>query len=207
MVEQRGSSGADAGFGGSLGAGVASMGRRARTEGITKWLARLLVVGMLVLASTGGADMGRAPSVADLAWMTGSWVGPFGEQTLEENWSRPAGGTIACLVRITGHGQTNMVELILIEEVEDSLLFRVRQWLPGFVPRRPEPQIMTLAQRSERSISFDGTGDSDFLHLTYSRPSADLFQIDVVPRQGEPFQIRLRPNGPAGEQVGTSSSN
>lgn len=183
------------------------MGDGGRTEGITNGLARLFLVGTLVLASTGVADMGRAPSVADLAWMSGSWVGPFGEQTLEENWSRPAGGTIACLVRITGNGQTNMIELILIEEVEDSLLFRVRQWLPGYVPRRPEPQIMTLARLAERSISFDGTGDSDFLHLTYSRRSADLFQIDVVPRQGEPFQIRLRANGTAAEQVGTSSSN
>jgi hypothetical protein len=154
----------------------------------------------LVLASTGVAEVESAPKVSDLAWMTGSWIGPFGEQTLEENWIPPAGGTIACLVRITGNGQTNMVELILIEEVEDSLLFRVRQWLPGFVPRRPEPQIMTLARMSDRSVSFDGIGDSDFELLTYSRPSEDVFQIDVVPREGEPFQIRLRERGSALEQ-------
>jgi hypothetical protein len=168
---------------------------------ITKLLAGLFMVGTLALTSTGVAEMRKAPSIADLAWMTGSWIGSFGEQTLEENWSQPAGGTIACLVRITGNDQTNMVELILIEELDDSLLFRVRQWLPGFVPRRPEPQIMTLAELSDRSVSFDGTGDSDFEHLTYSRPSEDLFQIDVVPRQGEPFRIELRKNRAAVEGV------
>lgn len=156
---------------------------------------------VLALGATAMADVREAPRVGDLAWMTGSWTGPFGEQTLEENWSVPAGGTIACLVRITGGGQTSMVELILIEEVDDSLLFRVRQWLPGFVPRRPEPQIMTLAQISDRRVSFDGTGDSDFVHLTYSRPSQDVFQIDVEPREGEPFQIRLRKNGAAAERL------
>ena len=168
---------------------------------IMKLLVGFVTVGAMALASTGVAEMRKAPSVADLAWMTGSWIGPFGEQTLEENWSQPAGGTIACLVRITANDQTNMVELILIEEVDDSLLFRVRQWLPGFVPRRPEPQIMTLDQLSDRSVSFDGTGDSDFEHLTYSRPSEDVFQIDVVPRQGEPFQIKLRENRAVVEPV------
>ena len=157
-------------------------------------LAAISLVACL-FASSGFAQMADEPTVEDLAWMTGSWVGPYGEQTLEENWIQPSGGSIACLVRITGGGQTNMVELILIEEVENSLLFRVRQWLPGFVPRRPEPQIMTLAAIADRRVSFDGTGDSDFKHLTYSRPSADTFQIDVEPREGAPFQIRLQRNG------------
>jgi hypothetical protein len=161
---------------------------------VTNLRAGFFGLAALLLVSTGVAEVRQSANVADLDWMTGSWIGPFGEQTLEENWSEPAGGTIACLVRMTGSGQTNMVELILIEEAEGSLLFRVRQWLPGFVPRRPEPQIMTLAGQSERSVSFDGTGDSDFLHLTYSRPSPDHFQIDVVPREGEPFQIQLRQN-------------
>ena len=148
----------------------------------------------LFVASSGLAEVTDEPRVADLAWMTGSWIGPFGEQMLEENWNQPSAGTIACLVRITGDGQTNMMELILIEEVDNSLLFRVRQWLPGYVPRRPEPQIMTLAEISERRVSFDGTGDSDFLRLTYSRPTDETFQIDVEPRQGDHFQILLREN-------------
>ena len=149
----------------------------------------------LFVASSGLAEVADEPGVADLAWMTGSWIGPFGEQMLEENWNQPSAGTIACLVRITADGQTNMMELILIEEVDNSLLFRVRQWLPGYVPRRPEPQIMTLAEIADRRVSFDGTGDSDFLRLTYSRPTEDTFQIDVEPRQGDQFQILLRQNG------------
>jgi len=126
--------------------------------------------------------------------MTGSWMGPFGEQMLEETWSQPSAGTITCMVRITGDGQMTMLELILIEEVDNSLLFRVRQWLPGYVPRRPEPQLMKLAEISDGRVSFNGTGDSDFLRLTYSRPTQETFQIDVEPRQGDRFQILLREN-------------
>ncbi len=149
---------------------------------------------VLLAAASGLAEVADEPRVADLAWMTGSWIGPFGEQMLEETWSQPFAGTITCMVRITGNGQTNMMELILIEEVDGSLLFRVRQWLPGYVPRRPEPQIMTLAEIADRRVSFDGSGDSDFLRLTYSRPTDETFQIDVEPRQGDHFQILLREN-------------
>lgn len=148
----------------------------------------------LLVTSSGLAEVGDEPTVADLAWMTGSWIGPFGEQMLEENWNQPSAGTIACLVRITGDDQMRMLELILIEEVDNSLLFRVRQWLPGYVPRRAEVQLMTLAEISDRRVSFDGVGDSDFKRLTYSRPTEETFQIDVEPRQGDDFQIVLREN-------------
>jgi hypothetical protein len=156
---------------------------------------RAVVILALFVASAGFTEVAAEPKVTDLAWMTGSWVGPFGEQTLEENWNQPAAGTIACLVRITGDGQMRMLELILIEEVDDSLLFRVRQWLPGYVPRREEVQLMTLAEIGDRRVSFDGVGDSDFKRLTYSRPTEDSFQIDVKPRQGDDFQIVLRERG------------
>ena len=131
--------------------------------------------------------------VADLAWMTGSWVGAYGEQTLEETWIPPTDGTIACLVRLTGQGATGMVELILIEEVEDSLIFRVRQFLPGLVARSPEAQVMQLAEIGERRVGFTGTGDVIFRKLTYSRPVADRFTIDAETMAGDALQLHLHP--------------
>ena len=82
---------------------------------------------LIALTSTLFAGPADAASVADLAWMSGSWVGPMGEQRLEENWTRPADGSIASLIRISGGGETELIELILIEEEEGSLVFRVRQ--------------------------------------------------------------------------------
>ena len=132
-----------------------------------------------------------AATVADLAWMTGSWAGPLGEQTLEENWIAPVGGTIASVIRFTGDGATSMIELIVIEEEQGSLVLRVRQWFPGFVPRTPEPQVMALAELGDRRVSFAATGSGDFKTLTYSRPSEDSFNIDVETKDGEKFQVNL----------------
>ena len=63
-------------------------------------------------------------AVADLAWMTGTWVGQFGDRILEENWTRPDAGCIAAVVRMTGNGATSMVELLVIREENDSLALK-----------------------------------------------------------------------------------
>ncbi len=151
----------------------------------------LLLLQTICMASSVFAEAALKATVADLAWMTGSWVGPVGEQTLEENWIRPLGGSIAALVRFTGNGATSMTELIVIEEAEGSLVFRVRQWFPGFVPRNPEPQEMALAELADNRVSFAATGSGDFKTLTYSRPSPDTFNIHVETKDGEKFQINL----------------
>jgi hypothetical protein len=146
----------------------------------------------LVSAPCAAAEAAVKGRVADLAWMTGSWIGAFGEQTLEESWVEPKNGTIGCLVRLTQGDATNMLEFILIEDVDDTVVFRVRQWFPGFVPRRPEPQVMTLTEFGDRRVSFSGSGDVDFRTLAYSRPAEDQFHIDAETMSGERLQLKLR---------------
>ncbi len=152
----------------------------------------MLIPVLLAAASLAAAAEGVVKGrVADLAWMTGSWVGPFGDQTLEEHWVQPANGTIACLVRISGDDTTDMLELIVIEDAGDSLVFRVRQWFPGFVPRKPEAQVMELQEIGENQVSFSGSGDVDFRTLTYSRPNPDEFHIDAETMAGDALHLRL----------------
>jgi hypothetical protein len=131
--------------------------------------------------------------ITDLSWMVGYWTGPFGEQTLEESWMHPASDTVTGSVRLTRDGVTEMVEFILIEQVGDSLLFRVRQWFPGLRERHEEPQIMTLKEIGHRRVVFESAGGFDFRTLGYSRPSEDRFVIDVETITGERMQLELHP--------------
>ena len=131
-------------------------------------------------------------SVEDLAWMSGSWVGPAFQQTLEENWIQPNSGSIACLVRLTDKESTSMIELILVEEEEQSLVLRVQQWGPGYKARMTEPHSMELVELGERRASFRAITEGAIQHLTYSRPAPDRFNIDVVNAQGASYQINLK---------------
>lgn len=143
---------------------------------------------ILCIALAGSAS---AAGVADLAWMTGSWTGAVGPGHLEENWSRPLDGSIASLVRMRGDGATSMIELIVIEEEDDSLVLRIQQWDPGFKPRSPNAQRMNLVATGDRTVSFKATEPGGLAGLTYSRPSDDTFTIDVETADGGKFQILM----------------
>ena len=149
------------------------------------------LVGLLL--TVGAAADARIPGrIADLAWMTGSWAGPVGPgQTLEEHWIEPTGGSIAALVRSTRNGATGMVELIVVEEEDDTLVLRVQQWDPGFRPRTPAAQTMVLAELGDRSVRFQGTDDAPIRSLAYSRPTPEAFHIDIETATGQTFQIKL----------------
>lgn len=141
---------------------------------------------------TNAATADSHASISALNWMTGSWAGPAGPgRTLEENWIIPTGGSLASLVRITTEDATPMVELIVIEEENDTLVLRIQQWDPGFTPRTPGPQAMTLSDLGERSVKFVATGETGMKSLAYSSPDPDSFNIDIVGADGNAFQLQL----------------
>ena len=158
-----------------------------------RFIRALMLAASLSIPTAVCADSHITGSVADLAWMTGSWTGPMGnEQTLEENWVHQKAGTIAALIRITGADSTSMVELLVIEQQGKSLVLHIHQWSPGFAPRTGGPQTMALAGIGESSVRFKASEPGTLSSLAYSRPTHDTFNIDVETGDGAKFQINLR---------------
>ena len=151
-----------------------------------------------LLAGTAAADAAPpAASIADLAWMTGAWEGPMGENAvLQETWLEPADDSMMAAVRLLEGGKTNMVELIVIEESQGTLIFRIQQWSKSYEPRMPAPQKMVLAELGENRVRFEAEeAGNAFRSLTYSRPSADAFNIKLEltePPAGLDINLRRR---------------
>jgi hypothetical protein len=147
------------------------------------------VLGTLALLAATTARAG----VDDLAWMTGTWVGPMGpDQELEENWTAPRAGSIASLVRARNEDGTSMIELIVVEEQADTLVLHLQQWDPGYSPRPGGPQKFTLASLDERRVRFEASGDGGLRSLTYSRPADDTFTVTVETAEGQTFDLILK---------------
>ncbi len=152
----------------------------------------------LLLAGMAAADSPPpAASIADLAWMTGAWEGPMGENAvLQETWLEPADDAMIAAVRMLEDGRTNMVELIVIEESEGTLVFRIQQWSKSYEPRMPAPQKMLLAELGENSVRFEAEeAGNAFRSLTYSRPSPEAFNIKLEltePPTGLDIKLRRR---------------
>ena len=147
---------------------------------------RLFVGSVLVLfATTPALGQGPSATVSDLAWMTGH----YSNDSLEENWATPDGGSIAALVRSTNNGALAMIELIVVEEEGDSLTLRVKQWNPGMEPRSEDFQTMRLVEIGDRKVVFEATSEGGMQNLGYSLVG-DQFTISVGTAQGS-FDIPL----------------
>lgn len=148
--------------------------------------------GLLAANIAIATDETPAASVADLAWMTGTWSGPVGGgNVLEENWTVPKAGSIQSLVRMTGPNGTSMVELIVIEEEEGTLRLRLQQWDPGMKPRTEGPSVMTLAEMGENTVAFQAEEGAMFDKLRYTR-DGDSFTISITNPNGSQFDIPLK---------------
>jgi hypothetical protein len=153
-------------------------------------LSALSLLVLVVLAAPALAE-GPAAKVADLAWMSGHWSGTLQNGTLEENWIQPTAKSMAALVRGTAADATNMIELIVIEEENGTLMLRVQQWNPGFAPRTPGPQVMKLKSSEPNKVVFESTGEGSLKTLGYSRPAPDKFVISIELPAGQKFDIPL----------------
>ncbi len=151
-------------------------------------LKRLLAVTLAFAATTTYA----APpaTVADLAWMTGTWSAPAGPNTLEENWVVPGNGSMAALVRMTGATGVSMWEVITVEEKDGSLMMSVQQWNKGFEPRA-DVQRLELSEITENSVNFTAVSEGSMKSLGYSR-EGDTFTIHLVGQNGNPVNLDLK---------------
>lgn len=155
---------------------------------MTKSKVRLyLVLFTLCLAMTARSE----PNIQDLEWMTGTWRGAFGTMEIEESWNEPRAGIIQAMVRLSNENKLMIIEMIVIEEIDDSLRLHIQQWDPGMIKHDPEKQRMDLVSIGERSVSFEAIDEGLLKKLTYKRTSETDFEIHVEQTSGQSFTVNL----------------
>lgn len=129
-------------------------------------------------------------SIADLSWMTGSWTGQMGPNTIEEIWTTPSSNSIQASVRILAGGAVAVHEFIVITQEEDGLVLFLQQWSPRYEPLGPATK-MTLAAMTENSVTFDAEESAAIKRLTYRRKDEQTFEIAVTSQNAPEFVIVL----------------
>ncbi len=132
-----------------------------------------------------------AASVEELTWMKGRWAGPYGPGTLEETWNDPRGDTMVAVVRMTAPDGTNMVELVIINEEDNTLVLRLQQFSPTYEPLSSSPQTLHMSAQGDRTITFKATGDGGLSELKYTRVDDAEFAIEGVSAEGK-FAVSLK---------------
>lgn len=118
-------------------------------------------------------------TLADVAWLLGSWRGPGLGGISEEFWMEPSGGAMPGIFRASVDGEVLFYEIFALTEHEGSLVLRLKHFNSD----------MTGWEDKEGMIRFRlahvEPGLIQFNSLTYRLETDDRMLIHVAVRQGD----------------------
>ena len=168
----------------------------------SRWTAALvLAVGALTLATAApGADEAGAPapSIADVAWIAGSWEGAIGDDPIAELWLPPAGGEMAGVFRWIKGGEVYLYELLSIEPEAKGgggLVLKIKHFGPGLVgwEEKDEAVVFDLVEMGEGTAVFVKRSEEQPSRMTYRRSGEDGMSITMLDlRNGNPVEQVFR---------------
>lgn len=144
----------------------------------------LVILGMLALAQAAPAHtlkfeagMTRpAATIADMAWLTGTWEGEGLGGTFDEVWTAPAGGAMAGLFRLVRGGAPVFYEILTVLEHEGSLEMRLKHVNPDMTGWEEKNAFVTFTL-----VKLDETG-AYFGGFTIKRAGPDALEAYLALR-------------------------
>jgi uncharacterized protein DUF6265 len=86
-------------------------------------LSVVVIVGLAKVSTRARAEV-AAPTLSELAWMSGAWeTGTGGRVQVEEHWTRPAGGTMLGMSRTIAGGRTVEFEYLRLEQRATGIFY------------------------------------------------------------------------------------
>ena len=152
--------------------------------------AALSCVAVTFLAAHAPPHKGEAAPAAikatlqQIAWISGAWAGEGLGGTVEEHWTKPAGGSMVGIFRLVGADHKMKVcELLMIEQHGEHVVYNFRHFGPGHKPweELDKPLVFDLIRVTPTEAVFESSVQTDPKRLTYAR-TADKLSIHV---QGE----------------------
>jgi hypothetical protein len=86
---------------------------------------RKVAAAVLALASPALAADAPPARVDDFAFAAGCWQAAAGDTTMEEQWTRPAGGVMLGTARVVSGGKTVFTEFVEVREKPEGLVMTV----------------------------------------------------------------------------------
>jgi uncharacterized protein DUF6265 len=114
-------------------------------------------------------------SPADLAWLTGSWLGHNGPDGVEEHWSPLGGDTLVGAFRWVKAGKVFFYELAAIEREGATVVLRIKHFHPRLIgwEERDHACEFVLVHLRDGEAAFLERDKPDARWAVYRRERAD----------------------------------
>lgn len=151
----------------------------------------ILLVALSVCPTLAGEN---APTVEDLAWLQGAWLGEGLGGTVEEIWSAPRNGVMVGSFRLIKQEHV-FFELLTIAEHDGEIQMRVKHFHPDMTAWEDKEDFVTF--RLESVVD----GVADFGGLVIRHPDPDRLEMELAMRRKdgvttERFSFRRIPLAP-----------
>ena len=118
-------------------------------------------------------------TIADMAWLAGSWEGEGLGGTFDEMWTAPAGGAMAGFFRLVRDGKPVFYEILTVLEHEGSLEMRLKHVNPDMTGWEEKNNYVTF-----KLVKLDETG-AYFSGFTLKRAGPDALEGYLALRDRE----------------------
>ena len=146
-----------------------------------------LGVGAVVAFATGtpnSTHRSAPPHTSELAWIAGHWGMEKNADTLEEIWSKPAGGCLMGMFRWIKDGNVWIYELLTIRDEKDGPVFRFRHFRNelGAWESKEQPLTFRYVSHTDNEVVFENPQKKKMHRYIFRR---DGTQTLVVRLEGE----------------------
>ncbi len=121
--------------------------------------------------------VGIDATVDQLSWISGAWTGKGLGGTVEEHWTKPAGGSMVGIFRLVGaDGKMTVCELLMIEQRGKHVVYSFRHFGPGNTPweELDKPLVFDLIRLTPNEAVFSSSVQTTPKRLTYTRTDDKL---------------------------------
>jgi hypothetical protein len=125
--------------------------------------------GAPAIADAGPEAAKTRASIAQVAWISGVWIGTSGSSSFEERWTPAAGGSMLAVARMVRNGLMVSFEFLCIVERAGGLVYTA---MPS---GRTPPTDFTLTQIDADSVTFENPAHDFPKAIRYTkRPDGTL---------------------------------
>ncbi len=141
---------------------------------------RSIVFAALALSSLLAAIPAKAATLANLAFLKGSWTSNRSGFIIEESWTDAQAGVVLGMSRGVQNGAVRFLRFAVVEQVGDTVVMRFKRYNPDYSSWETDgPSVMRLAYANDSEAVFEATDiTSDVSRIIYRKRSDG--SIDVV---------------------------
>ena len=126
-------------------------------------------------------------TLADLAWLAGSWQGTWGPRLAEQIWSAPKAGVMMGTFQLVENNKTLVVELITLVDEPDGIKYGLRHFTPSLVAwENSGPIVLNLVSSDPQNTVFENPTDGEPKSASIARIDADTYvsRSEIIPAAG-----------------------